>query len=302
MGGFTLAAEGDAGGAAVEYVAQHTLVILLLEMSMPDMSGFEVLRRIQRLHLGTRVVALTKWTSQPMPLHAMRAGIDGYLGKDVEPQEFEKALYKIRFGYGDLSDNPFQLLSVGEVQIMPVVLGCKSSNEAADALNLFAKTVNSYRYRVFEKLEVKSDVQPTLLAVWHNVIELDILETSRGGRVSVLPSLKGPLAARSQSDDALAATLGIRDSDKSARAGFASELSWKRKHALDLGMDPVLSSALPDVVACRDCTRLVNHQAHLKRLHPNYWCAPVPCWGALRSRLMIVGLAPGLAGAGRTGK
>lgn len=67
-------------------------------------------------------------------------------------------------------------------------------------------------------------------------------------------------------------------------------------------MESVLPGALPDVVACRDCTRLVSHQAHLKRLHPDYWCAPVPCWGALRSRLMIVGLAPGLAGAGRTGK
>ncbi len=171
IGGFTLAAEVDAGGAAVEYVAQYT----------PDMSGFEVLRRIQQMHLGTRVVALTNWTTQPMPLHAMRAGIDGYLGKDIEPQEFEKALYKIRFGrryiseaiahdlarfaYGDLSDNPFQLLSVREVQVMLMVLGCKSPNVIADSLNLSAKTVNSYRYRVFEKLGVKSDVPLTLLAV-----------------------------------------------------------------------------------------------------------------------------------------
>ena len=232
IGGFTLAAEVDAGGAAVEYVAQYTPDILLLEMSMPDMSGFEVLRRIQRMHLGTRVVALTNWTTQPMPLHAMRAGIDGYLGKDIEPQEFEKALYKIRFGrryiseaiahdlarfaYGDLSDNPFQLLSVREVQVMLMVLGCKSPNVIADSLNLSAKAVNSYRYRVFEKLGVKSDVQLTLLAVWHNVIELGIRETGSGEEVSVLPSRKGPLAARSQSDGALAATLGIRDNDKSA--------------------------------------------------------------------------------------
>ncbi len=232
IGGFTLAAEVDAGGAAVEYVAQYTPDILLLEMSMPDMSGFEVLRRIQRMHLGTRVVALTNWTTQPMPLHAMRAGIDGYLGKDIEPQEFEKALYKIRFGrryiseaiahdlarfaYGDLSDNPFQLLSLREVQVMLMVLGCKSPNVIADSLNLSAKTVNSYRYRVFEKLGVKSNVQLTLLAVWHNVIELGIRETGSGEEVSVLPSRKGPLAGRSQSDGALAATLGIRDNDKSA--------------------------------------------------------------------------------------
>ncbi|MEC8348086.1 MAG: uracil-DNA glycosylase family protein [Pseudomonadota bacterium] len=67
-------------------------------------------------------------------------------------------------------------------------------------------------------------------------------------------------------------------------------------------MEPFRTSAQPDVVACRDCSRLVNHQAYLKRLHPDYWCAPVPCWGVSRPRLMIIGLAPGRAGAGRTGK
>ena len=56
----------DAGGAEIEYVAQYTLDILLLESSMPDMSGFEVLRRIKRMHMGTHVVALTHWTTQPI--------------------------------------------------------------------------------------------------------------------------------------------------------------------------------------------------------------------------------------------
>ena len=99
---------------------------------------------------------------------------------------------------------------------MLMVLGCKSPNVIADSPNLSAKTVNSYRYRVFEKLEVKSDVQLTLLAVWHNVIELGIRETASSEEVSVLPSRKGRLAARSQIDGPLAATLGIRDNDKSA--------------------------------------------------------------------------------------
>ena len=61
----------ETGGAAVEYVAQCTPDILPLESSVPDVSGFEVVRRIQRMHLGTRVVALTNWTMQPKALHAM---------------------------------------------------------------------------------------------------------------------------------------------------------------------------------------------------------------------------------------
>ena len=99
---------------------------------------------------------------------------------------------------------------------MLMALGCESPNVIADSLNLSAKTVNSYRYRVSEKLGVKSDVQLTLLAVWHNVIELGIRETASGEEVCVLPSRKGSLAGRSQSDGAVAATLRIRDNDKSA--------------------------------------------------------------------------------------
>ena len=72
--------------SAVEFVAKHTPDILLLEMSMPGMSGFETLRRIRRLHVGTKVVALTHWTNQPLPLQAMRAGMSGYLGKDITPR------------------------------------------------------------------------------------------------------------------------------------------------------------------------------------------------------------------------
>ena len=78
------------------------------------------------------------------------------------------------------------------------------------------KNVNSYRYRVFEEPRVKSDVQSTLLAVLHNVIELGIGETASGEEGSVLPGRKGPFAARSQSDGALAAAMGIRDNDKPA--------------------------------------------------------------------------------------
>jgi two-component system invasion response regulator UvrY len=81
-----------------------------------------------------------------------------YLGKDISPAEFETALHKIRFGrryisenivrelarvaYGDLSDNPFQQLSVREMQIMLMVLGCKSPSSIAQVLHLSAKTVN----------------------------------------------------------------------------------------------------------------------------------------------------------------
>ena len=99
---------------------------------------------------------------------------------------------------------------------MLIALGCKSPNAIADSLNLSAKTVNIYRYRVFEKLGVKNDDRLTLLAVWHNVIELDTQGTSGGEDVAVLSNWKGPFAVRHQSHEALEATLGISSDDEYA--------------------------------------------------------------------------------------
>jgi uracil-DNA glycosylase family 4 len=56
------------------------------------------------------------------------------------------------------------------------------------------------------------------------------------------------------------------------------------------------------VSGCRQCQRLTCHQKEQKKNYPSHHCAPVPQWGATRGRLLIVGLAPGLHGAGRTGK
>ena len=210
IGGFSVAGEVDSAESAVEFVAKHTPDIMLLEMSIPGLSGFETLRRVKRLHVGTRVVALTHWTNQPLPLHAMRAGIEGYLGKDISPAEFETALRKIRFGrryisenivrdlarvaYGDLSDNPFQQLSVREMQIMLMVLGCKSPSAIAQVLHLSAKTVNSYRYRLFEKLGVKSDVELAIMAIQHEIVDLGGHASGRPRTTKMQRDRKAPVA------------------------------------------------------------------------------------------------------------
>ena len=75
------------------------------------------------------------------------------------------------------------------------------------------------------------------------------------------------------------------------KALYAPGLFCKRIIDLDLGMKPVSPYAQPDVLACRDCTRLVKHQARIKRQHPDYWCAPVPgcCWPTVRVKVDDLG-------------
>ncbi|MCZ6888486.1 MAG: uracil-DNA glycosylase [Gammaproteobacteria bacterium] len=65
---------------------------------------------------------------------------------------------------------------------------------------------------------------------------------------------------------------------------------------------PLPSLPEPFDPTCRRCPRLVNHLDHIREQHPAYHCAPVAAWGSLRARLLVVGLAPGLHGANRTGR
>ena len=95
IGGFRIVGDVETAEAAIEFATEYTPDILLIEISIPSLFGFEALRRIKRLQVGTRVVALTQCVDQPMPLRALRAGFDGYLGKNVSAEEFAKALYKV---------------------------------------------------------------------------------------------------------------------------------------------------------------------------------------------------------------
>jgi DNA-binding CsgD family transcriptional regulator len=105
-----------------------------------------------------------------------------------------------RVAYGDLSDNPFQQLSVREMQIMLMVLGCKSPSAIAQVLHLSAKTVNSYRYRLFEKLGVKSDVELAIMAIQHEVVDLGAQKGDRPRTTDTPPDRKGPVASGTGAD------------------------------------------------------------------------------------------------------
>lgn len=69
------------------------------------------------------------------------------------------------------SENPFDLLSEREMQVAMMVVNCQSPQQIADQLFVSVKTVNTYRYRIFEKLNLDSDVKLTHLAMRHGLIK-----------------------------------------------------------------------------------------------------------------------------------
>ncbi len=133
------------------------------------------------------MLAVSSLAEEPYPTMLIKAGANGYITKGTPVSEMIVAIKKIHTGgkyfssdvaeqlatalLGDKPSSPFELLSEREKQVALMVVDCKSIQEIADRLFVSTKTVNTYRYRIFEKLGVDSDVKLTHLAIRHGLIQ-----------------------------------------------------------------------------------------------------------------------------------
>ena len=124
--------------------------------------------------------------TQPYPSMLLKAGVNGYITKGTPLDEMIRAIKKLyqggRYFSHDiaeqlaevlLSDNassPFDLLSDREKQVAMMVVNCQSPQQIADQLFVSVKTINTYRYRIYEKVGVDSDVKLTHMAIRHGLI------------------------------------------------------------------------------------------------------------------------------------
>lgn len=178
--------EAASGEDAVAACLKYRPNVVLMDICMPGIGGLEATRRITRREGAPRVVMLSAHEDNPFPVQALKAGASGYLSKGVAADELVAAVKKVFLGKRYLSadvaqqlavtafegetEGPFEQLSSREMQIMLMVVNCHRVNEISSNLHLSPKTVNSYRYRIFEKLNVKSDVELALMAVRYGVI------------------------------------------------------------------------------------------------------------------------------------
>ncbi len=184
--GVEIVGEADSGESALTLCQQEHPNVVLMDICMPGIGGLEATRRITARDGAPSVIMLTGYSDNPFPVQAMKAGASGYLTKSVGAEELTTAIKRVFLGKRYLStevaqtlavsafdgdsEGPFEQLSSREMQIMLMVVNCHRVNEISSNLHLSPKTVNSYRYRIFEKLNVKSDVELALLAVRHGVV------------------------------------------------------------------------------------------------------------------------------------
>lgn len=180
-------AEAESGEAALILVKTHHPDVVLLDMKMPGMDGWEVTRRLTKSNPKIKVIAVTALSTEPLPMRVLQLGAMGYLTKESGVEEMVAAIRKVSKGERYLSAevaqkmaisrlespqaSPFDCLSEREMQVMLMITRGMMVQDISLRLFLSTKTVNGYRYRMFEKLGVKNDVELTYLAIKHRVIE-----------------------------------------------------------------------------------------------------------------------------------
>ncbi|HKS12074.1 MAG TPA: UvrY/SirA/GacA family response regulator transcription factor [Pseudomonas sp.] len=187
--GLQVVGEADSGEMALKLARELKPDVVLMDVKMPGIGGLEATRKLLRSHPDIKVVAVTVCEEDPFPTRLLQAGAAGYLTKGAGLDEMVQAIRLAFAGQRYISPqiaqqlalkpfqpqgSPFDTLSEREIQIALMIVGCQKVQIISDRLCLSPKTVNTYRYRIFEKLSVTSDVELTLLAVRHGMVDASL--------------------------------------------------------------------------------------------------------------------------------
>lgn len=183
----TVVSEAENGEQALQMVKQYELDVVLLDMKMPGIDGWEVIRRLKKSQPDIKIIAVTAVSAVPVPSRVLQLGAMGYLTKESGASEMASAIRMVYKGHKYLSaeiaqkmaisslqdqqDSPFECLSEREMQVMLMITSGMNVQDIAERLFLSSKTVNGYRYRMFEKLSIGNDVELTHLAMKYCIID-----------------------------------------------------------------------------------------------------------------------------------
>jgi len=165
--------------------------IVLMDINMPAMDGFETTLWLKNHHLEIKVLALSMYDNEQSIIRMLKCGAKGYILKDIEPAEFKAALDAlVRKGFyytemvtgklihavnhlDELKQQSDSLMSLTEREIEFLKLVCteKTYKEIADEMNLSPRTIDGYRDTMFEKLHAKTRIGLVMYAIRNGIVE-----------------------------------------------------------------------------------------------------------------------------------
>ncbi len=180
-------AEASSGEEAIQLVKQYKPDVVLMDVNMPGIGGFEATRKLIQMYPDLKVIVVTIHVDDPFPSRMLQAGAMGYLTKGCGVDEIINAIREVNTGRRYISadvaqhlalklmpggeESPFDSLSPRELQVMLMLTQGTKVQEISDKLCLSPKTVSTYRHRLYDKLGVSSDVALTRLAMRYGMVD-----------------------------------------------------------------------------------------------------------------------------------
>jgi two-component system, NarL family, invasion response regulator UvrY len=183
----TVSKETGSGREAIAAAAEGKCDVVLLDISMPDTHGIDVLKHIKFNRPDMAVIMLSMHPEDQYGLRALRAGASGYLTKDCDASELIEAIQSVYKGRKYISSSiaqliaedlggqkgalPHEILSDREYQILSMLAAGKRIKDIAENLGLSPKTVSTYRNRLLHKLNLQTNEQIISYARNHGLSE-----------------------------------------------------------------------------------------------------------------------------------
>jgi two-component system invasion response regulator UvrY len=183
----TAVVEAEDGAQALQLIERSTFDVVLLDISLPDIDGIEVLKRIRRKFLHLPVLMFSMYREDQYAVRALKAGASGYLSKTANAAQLVAALEQLASGRKYISPTmaealldylstdsgqlPHEKLSDREYQTLCMLGSGKRLTDIALALSLSVKTVSVYRSRLLEKMHLSNNAELTYYVMTNKLID-----------------------------------------------------------------------------------------------------------------------------------
>jgi len=184
---FRVKGEAESGMQAVKMVRDQHFDLVLLDISLPDKHGMDVLKQLKAEQPDIKVIVLSMYPEDQYGVRALKAGAAGYINKQSATEKLVGAIQQVISGkkyisetmaeqllsnlIGESQDLLHQSLSNREYQTLCLMSSGKSLTEISEIMMLSPKTVSVYRARMLEKMNFKNNAEAVHYAIAHRLVD-----------------------------------------------------------------------------------------------------------------------------------